>query len=167
MDRKKREFRELTQGRKTVDAYRREFLDLSRYAEDDVSTDAKKQEKFREGLHPDIQLALAIQDYPNFATLVNKAIIFETSQNRHKELIKRNRDIGSSSGSSSQKRRVWIPHNVYHQATPTQRPSYVAPRLPPPPPRQPNTMASHPNDGLCYKCGRPGHRAKDCRQDQK
>ena len=29
MDRKKREFRNLTQGNKTVEAYQREFLDLS------------------------------------------------------------------------------------------------------------------------------------------
>ena len=47
MDRKKREFHNLTEGRMTVDAYQREFLKLSRYAEDDVSTDAHKQEKFR------------------------------------------------------------------------------------------------------------------------
>ena len=53
MDKKKKEFRNLTQGKMTVDAYQREFLDLSRYAEDDVSTDARKQEKFREGLHPE------------------------------------------------------------------------------------------------------------------
>ena len=55
MDRKKREFRNLTQGNKTVDAYQREFLDLSRYAEEDIATDARKQEKFHDGLHPDIK----------------------------------------------------------------------------------------------------------------
>ena len=53
MDQKKKEFRKLTQGKMTVDEYQRKFLELSRYAEDDVSTDARKQEKFREGLNPD------------------------------------------------------------------------------------------------------------------
>jgi hypothetical protein len=42
MDRKKREFRNLTQGSKTVDVYQREFLDLSRYAEEDIATDARR-----------------------------------------------------------------------------------------------------------------------------
>ena len=52
MDKKKREFHNLTQGKKTVEAYQKEFLDLSRYAEEDIPTDARKQEKFREGLSP-------------------------------------------------------------------------------------------------------------------
>ena len=78
MDKKKREFRNLVQGNKTVDAYQREFLDLSRYAEEDVTTDARRQEKFREGLHPDIKLALIAQDFNNFAALVNKSIMVET-----------------------------------------------------------------------------------------
>jgi hypothetical protein len=47
MDRKKQEFRKLTQGTMTVDEYQRKFLELSRYAEDDVCTDARKQDKFR------------------------------------------------------------------------------------------------------------------------
>ena len=42
MDRKKREFRNLTQGNKTVEAYQRGFLDLSRYAEEDIATDARR-----------------------------------------------------------------------------------------------------------------------------
>jgi hypothetical protein len=85
MDRKKREFRNLTQGSKTVEAYQREFLNLSRYAEEDVATDARRQEKFRYGLHPDLKLALAAQDFIDFATLVNKAILVETAQMEHKE----------------------------------------------------------------------------------
>jgi hypothetical protein len=74
MDRKKREFRNLSQGSKSVEAYQREFLELSRYAEEDIATDARRQEKFREGLNPDIKLALLVQDFADFATLVNKAI---------------------------------------------------------------------------------------------
>ena len=42
MDQKKKEFRKLTQDKMTVDEYQRKFLDLSRYAEDDVYTDAHK-----------------------------------------------------------------------------------------------------------------------------
>ena len=41
MDRRKREFRNLTQGNKTVDAYQREFLDAL-YAEEDIATDARR-----------------------------------------------------------------------------------------------------------------------------
>ena len=74
MDRQKRDFRNLTQGNKTVDAYQWEFLDLARYVEEDISTDARKQEKFRDGLQPDIKLALLVHDFADFATLVNKAI---------------------------------------------------------------------------------------------
>ena len=73
MDQKKKEFRKLSQGKITVDEYQREFLELSRYAEDDVSTDTRKQEKFREGLHPDIKLALVVHDCADFATLVSQA----------------------------------------------------------------------------------------------
>jgi hypothetical protein len=42
IDQKKQEFRKLTQGKMTVDEYQRKFLELSRYAEDDVCTDARK-----------------------------------------------------------------------------------------------------------------------------
>jgi hypothetical protein len=60
MDWMKTQFCNLTQGNKTVEAYQREFLDLSRYAEEDIATNARRQEKFRNGLHPDIELALAL-----------------------------------------------------------------------------------------------------------
>jgi hypothetical protein len=101
MDRKKHEFRNLTQGNKTMEAYQREFLELSRYAEEDIATDARRQEKFREGLNPDIKLALLVQDFADFATLVNKAIQVATGLKDHKNALKRTHDAGSSSGSSS------------------------------------------------------------------
>ena len=42
MDKKKREFHNIVQGNKTVDAYQQEFLDLSHYAEEDVATNARR-----------------------------------------------------------------------------------------------------------------------------
>jgi hypothetical protein len=118
IDRKKTEFRNLVQGNRTVEAYQREFLELSRYAEEDIATDARRQEKFRDGLHHDILLALLVQDYPDFATLVSKAIQVETGLRKHKDALKRSREAGSSSGSSSQKRRIWIPQSMYRPAVP-------------------------------------------------
>ena len=35
----------------TVEAYQREFLNLSRYAEEEITTDARRQQKFRRGLN--------------------------------------------------------------------------------------------------------------------
>src|SRR3989337_2488145 len=156
----------------TVDEYQRKFLELSRYAKDDVDTDARKQEKFREGLRSDIQLALLVHDCEDFVTLVSQAYRVETGLAKYQESLKRTREAGSSSGQPVQKRRVWIPHNVHHRPAPTPRPSYVAPRLPPPPRQlniasgQPNAVAPPPNDGLCRNCGQPGHRAFNCPQGQ-
>src|SRR4051812_10977451 len=152
----------------TVEAYQREFLNLSCYAEDEITIDDRKQQKFRRGLQSDLRLALSLHDFASFATLVNKAITFETAQLEHKDSQKRSRDVGSSSGSTP-KRRVWLPYSVYQLFAPASRPSYVAPRLPPPPPRQPrflppqsNAAPLRPQDGLCLKCRLPGHMARDC-----
>jgi hypothetical protein len=172
MDQKKLEFRKLTQGTMTVDEYQRKFLELSRYAEDDVCTDARKQDKFREGLRTDIKLALAVHDCTDFAMLVSKSFQIETTLTECQESLKRTHGAGSSSGQPVQKRRVWIPHNVHHRPATTPRPSYVAPRLPPPPRQltiqggQSNVEAPFHNDGLCRKCGQPGHRAFNCHQGQ-
>ena len=100
MDRKKRDFRNLTHGNKTVEDYQQEFLDLSRYAEEDTATDARRQEKFRDGLQADIKLALLVHDFADFTTLVNKAINVETGLQEHQSSHRRNRDMGSDTSPS-------------------------------------------------------------------
>ena len=47
-----------------VEAYQREFLNLSRYAEEEITTDARKQQKFRRGLQSDLRLALPFMTLP-------------------------------------------------------------------------------------------------------
>src|SRR3954467_7243372 len=111
----------------TVEAYQREFLNLSRYAEEKVTIDARKQQKFYRGLNADLGLALAVHDFANFATMVNKAITVETSQMELKDSQKRYRDVGTSS-SATQKRRIWLPHSVTQSPAPAPRPYYDAPR---------------------------------------
>src|SRR3954464_9960033 len=163
MNRMKAEFRNLVQGNKIAEAYQREFLRLSRYAASDLPSDSSRQEKFRDGLNSDLQLALALHVFPDFATMVNQTITLETAQLKFGGSPKRPRDAGSSSG-TTQKQCVWILHGVMRPTAPAQGPSYVAPRLPPPPPRQPKTetAAFRPQDGLCFKCRQPGHFSRDC-----
>ncbi len=94
---------------------------MSCYAEEDIATDALKQDKFCDGLHPDIKLALLVHDFADFATLVNKAIQVEAGLQEHQGSLRRSRDAGSSSGPSAQKRRIWIPHNMYRPTAPAPR----------------------------------------------
>ena len=72
-----------------MDEYQRKFLELSRYAADDVCTDARKQEKFREGLRPDIMLTLVAHDCADFATLVSQAFRTKTGLTEYQESLKR------------------------------------------------------------------------------
>src|SRR3954465_2576287 len=118
MNRMKAEFRNLVQGNKTVEAYQREFLRLSRYAEGDLPNDASRQEKFRDGLNADLQLASALHAFPDFATMVNQTITLETAQLKFGGSPKRPREATSPSG-TAQKQRVWLPHSVYRPPAPT------------------------------------------------
>jgi hypothetical protein len=50
----KKEFRDLGQKYRSVSEYVDEFTDLSCYAPDDIDTDARRKEKFLEGLNDDL-----------------------------------------------------------------------------------------------------------------
>src|SRR4051812_45390427 len=74
IDRKREEFCNLPQGIRTIDEFRREFNRLARYATEEVSTDSKKQERFRRGLNSGRRRELNLHDFATFHVLVNKAI---------------------------------------------------------------------------------------------
>ena len=79
MQLKKREFLSLKQEHRSVTEYLYEFNHLARYAPREVATDEAKQEKFRYGLSEELQDKLSIVDFPDFQTLVDKAILAEHS----------------------------------------------------------------------------------------
>jgi hypothetical protein len=60
-----------------VNEYLNSFIQLSRYAPDDINTDEKKQDVFLSGLNDDIQFQLLNTDYANFQHIVDKAIVIE------------------------------------------------------------------------------------------
>src|SRR3954467_14731235 len=123
MERKREEFCTLSQGSMTVHQYRTEFNRLSRYAPENISTDAKKQARFRKGLRPILRHDLNLLEFVNFEDLVNRSFWAEHGNEVVEESRKRDRDLASSSSSGSQKRRIWIPNSTL--------PSHLIPRPPP------------------------------------
>jgi hypothetical protein len=81
---KEDEFRELTQGGRSVSEYVHKFTELARYAPDDVSTETRKMARFLKGLRPELKNILASQDFLNFSHLSNKAIQVERAKEEEK-----------------------------------------------------------------------------------
>jgi hypothetical protein len=75
---KKKEFTNLRQGSMTVNEYLNTFIQLSRYATEDINTDEKKQDMFLEGLNDDIQFQLLNNDYVDFQHMIDKATVIES-----------------------------------------------------------------------------------------
>ncbi|KAK3124892.1 hypothetical protein QOZ80_7BG0595680 [Eleusine coracana subsp. coracana] len=141
---KKQEFQDLRQGNMSVSEYRNMFIQLSRYAPEDVNTDGKKQYIFMRGLQNDIQFQWINNDYVNFQKLVDKAIVVENKRNEIEREGKRKMPFqGQSSGSNTRPRMMPSP-NPYHCAPNTVRPPMQAPR-PNFPVQRSNYQAPRPN----------------------
>jgi hypothetical protein len=95
---KRKEFADLKQGGMTVNEYLNSFIQLSRYAPDDINTDEKKQDVFLNGLNDDIQFQLLNTDYADFQHMVDKAIVVE---NKIREMEKDGKRKVPFSGQSS------------------------------------------------------------------
>jgi len=86
----------------TVLEYQDKFAQLSRYAPNEVANNADKQHLFLNGLYDELQLQLMSNEYPNYHTLVNRAIVVD---NKRKEMdAKRKQMQGQASGSNTRPR---------------------------------------------------------------
>ena len=65
MKRKADEFHELQQGNKSVEEYTYQFIELARYAPEEVDNDEKKYDMFKKGLNPELRILLTPQIYPD------------------------------------------------------------------------------------------------------
>src|SRR3954469_11541178 len=77
---KKKEFRSLRQGGRSVAEYVEVFNKLARYAPSDVRNDAARQEKFLEGLNDELGVQLTVATFANCQALIDKAIVLEGKQ---------------------------------------------------------------------------------------
>nr|AAN04995.1 retrotransposon protein, putative, Ty3-gypsy sub-class [Oryza sativa Japonica Group] len=187
---KRREFRSLQQGTRTVIEYLHEFNRLARYAPEDVRTDAERQEKFLSGLDDELTNQLISRDYEDFEKLVDKAI----RQEEHGNKINRKRKaaqfrtpqgksqkprftMGRHGGPSTMIIRQHCPyhpgsfnknhhsgsHNNSEQHSLNPTPSSLkipAQSVQPALPEQPKRLGEKPE--LCFNCNKPGHTVGKC-----
>jgi hypothetical protein len=67
----------LTQDNMSFSEYHDRFIQLSRYAPNEVADDKRKQEHFTEGLNGPLQYALVARTFPSFHRLLDKALAIE------------------------------------------------------------------------------------------
>jgi hypothetical protein len=167
-----------------VTKYLDKFTHMSCDASDEVNTDPKRQERFLDGLIGPLNYQLQSHIFPDFQTLVNKAIGLES---KRKELGKKKRKFQSLGHSSSNTRPCFsFQHSLsqyrpggqsgrYPQNMQLQR-SFQPQRFNPEMPRAPTLQQGHSNNGSgapvrnttpvqpsgCFKCGELGHYANNC-----
>src|SRR3954470_2694301 len=125
----KKEFHNLKQRHRGVAEYIEEFNYLARYALDEVDTDAKRKEKFLEGLNDELNLQLSVAYVPTYQSLCDKAAILESKMkqvesrkrkhsDKHSSGLSHKRshydDSGSSGSHKHEKFNKHHNHNRYH-----------------------------------------------------
>jgi hypothetical protein len=110
MDRKMRELLALRQGSDTVDRYTQKFNSLCQYGGHHVDSDAKKMERFCDGLDGKLYERLNLLEPENFYELVNKAISQEDAMKKaHGD---KKRPSGFAPGSRTNKKFRFVKKNV-------------------------------------------------------
>jgi hypothetical protein len=104
MSLKRREFRNLRQNYRTVSDYIEDFSNLARYAPEDVDTDAKRKERFLDGLNDELAVQLSVVHVPDFQTLMDKARILE---GKKKQAENRKRKHNNYNSGPQQKTRTF------------------------------------------------------------
>jgi hypothetical protein len=174
-DRKMRELLALKQGSDTMYQYAQKFNNLFQYGRYHVDIEVKNMEIFCEGLNSKLYEQLILVKFDSYPMLVNKAISREDSMKRAQADGRRKANsmphnaqlckiriirktfpdfqqasqLGRLVAKSSQDR-TQENHHFPNTQQPTPKPFVPSP----------NGSSEH----HCFKCGEPGHSAKDCLQ---
>src|SRR3954463_5281195 len=79
MNMKKKEFRSLRQGGRPLKEYMDDFSTLSRYAPEDIDTEAKRKENFLNGLKGELKIPLSVAYAPTYQSLLDQAITLDNN----------------------------------------------------------------------------------------
>jgi hypothetical protein len=97
----------------TVNEYLNSFIQLSRYATEDINTDKRKQDMFLEGLNDDIQFQLLNTNYVDFQHMVDKGIVIESKLKEMEKDGKRNMPFPRHSSGSNVRPRFSQPNHFF------------------------------------------------------
>jgi hypothetical protein len=142
---KRKEFVDLKQGDMTVNEYLNSFIQLSRYAPDDINTDEKKQDEFLSGLNDDIQFQLLNTDYADFQHMVDKAIVIENKIREMEKDGKRKVPFSGHSSGSNVRPRFTQPNQLFKPLSMNRPPMLVQMPRSQFLTQQPNFPAQRPN----------------------
>jgi hypothetical protein len=106
IERKLNEFLNLTQGTRIVTQYAQVFNHLCQYAGSHADTDARKRDRFRQGLNTKLKEWLNLAKADNFNELVNMAITQEDCISAHRAEKKRKIPTGPATAQPSRYRLV-------------------------------------------------------------
>jgi hypothetical protein len=109
----------------SVSEYLDKFIQLSRYAPDEVADDERKQEHFIEGLNGPLQYALVAHTFPSFQRLLDKALAIEHKRVQLGDL--KRKAIAQGQGSSSVHPRYVLPQGTPARPGGGPRPAQYAP----------------------------------------
>jgi hypothetical protein len=157
------------QGSLTVEQYAAKFIELSRFAPYLVATEELKARKFERGLHPRIMNQIVGFEINNLSDLISKASVIERTQKINAEYFnqkKRSAPQGNRHGGPPQhanKRRFYQP--PMRNNAPQQHNNQGGGGQRPPCPKCGRAHGGNCLYGQsgCFKCGKPGHLARDCR----
>jgi hypothetical protein len=167
-----RELLDLGQGSDTVYRYAQKFNSLCEYSGHHVDTDAKKIERFRDGLDGKLYEQLNLLEPESFHELVNKAMSqVDAMKKAHRD---KKRPSGFASGSRTNKKFCFVKKNVPNPSQQsstgrwTMKPTQGKPsgnfqfRNAQQQAPKPNAPPHNIGDRRCFNCGQLGHYISDC-----